>query len=361
MKNLKFINKIKKAGETGRSMVEMLGVLAIIGVITVGGLAGYNYGMNRYRTNEILDGGTKRAYTVSTQITTDIPVNLSEFVDYNETAGGTFDSNVELWQNEFGLKVSGVKKEVCENLIRMIGNNTPIRAVVNADAEDGYEENMTIDDCADGNNNNLLLVYNYEMLSNDAATSGSRESGGGSGESCWVTGTCGPDDVDPTYEEYCNGGIHAKNAYFGPSYCYCFEATGGDLTSGCFGVSKDDIYISCKEEGKSSQCCDCYLEYPNPTGRAEYCAAYCGEGCAGGAAPINKTYYTGTCCDVSTSGSFCPEENPPSCVKELSCCTDYIVGTECCTDGPHTSKACCEDSSAPWHVAYSHWNGSSCE
>ncbi len=43
------------AGETGRSMIEMLGVLAIIGVLSVGGIAGYTSAMRSHRTNEILN------------------------------------------------------------------------------------------------------------------------------------------------------------------------------------------------------------------------------------------------------------------------------------------------------------------
>ena len=43
MKNLK--------SQSGRSMVEMLGVLAIIGVLSIGGIAGYTMAMNRYRAN----------------------------------------------------------------------------------------------------------------------------------------------------------------------------------------------------------------------------------------------------------------------------------------------------------------------
>lgn len=38
--------------ESGRSMVEMLGVLAIIGVLSVGGLAGYTMAMRKYRSNK---------------------------------------------------------------------------------------------------------------------------------------------------------------------------------------------------------------------------------------------------------------------------------------------------------------------
>lgn len=50
---------MKKVNESGRSMVEMLGVLAIIGVLSIGGIAGYTIAMNRYRANEILDSAAK--------------------------------------------------------------------------------------------------------------------------------------------------------------------------------------------------------------------------------------------------------------------------------------------------------------
>ncbi len=40
--------------ENGRSMVEMLGVLAIIGVLSIGGIAGYTMAMNKYKANEVI-------------------------------------------------------------------------------------------------------------------------------------------------------------------------------------------------------------------------------------------------------------------------------------------------------------------
>ena len=46
--------KFKKS-ESGRSMVEMLGVLAIIGVLSVGGIAGYSLAMRRHRANGVVD------------------------------------------------------------------------------------------------------------------------------------------------------------------------------------------------------------------------------------------------------------------------------------------------------------------
>ena len=56
--------KMKKTNESGRSMVEMLGVLAIIGVLSIGGIAGYSMAMNRYRANEALDIANKYAVIV---------------------------------------------------------------------------------------------------------------------------------------------------------------------------------------------------------------------------------------------------------------------------------------------------------
>ncbi len=41
--------------QSGRSMVEMLGVLAIIGVLSIGGVAGYAMAMQKFRTNQAIE------------------------------------------------------------------------------------------------------------------------------------------------------------------------------------------------------------------------------------------------------------------------------------------------------------------
>ena len=50
-----------KKNESGRSMVEMLGVLAIIGVLSIGGIAGYTLSMRRHRANGVADTVSKYA------------------------------------------------------------------------------------------------------------------------------------------------------------------------------------------------------------------------------------------------------------------------------------------------------------
>ena len=52
--------------ESGRSMIEMLGVLAIIGVLSIGGLAGYTMAMNRHRANQVLDYVSRAAVIAQT-------------------------------------------------------------------------------------------------------------------------------------------------------------------------------------------------------------------------------------------------------------------------------------------------------
>lgn len=44
-----------RSEQTGRSMVEMLGVLAIIGVLSVGGIAGYSKAMAKFKLTKAMD------------------------------------------------------------------------------------------------------------------------------------------------------------------------------------------------------------------------------------------------------------------------------------------------------------------
>lgn len=45
----------KSVSELGRSMIEMLGVLAIIGVLSVGGIAGYSKAMEQFKISKSID------------------------------------------------------------------------------------------------------------------------------------------------------------------------------------------------------------------------------------------------------------------------------------------------------------------
>jgi len=59
-------NRQADVPQYGRSMIEMLGVLAIIGVLSVGGIAGYSKAMQKYRINKTIEQITLIAGNVRT-------------------------------------------------------------------------------------------------------------------------------------------------------------------------------------------------------------------------------------------------------------------------------------------------------
>ena len=146
--------------EKGRSMVEMLGVLAIVGVLSIGGVAAYTIAMNKYRTNELLDGASKRAITIATQLDLGAPVNLGEFSEYNATAGGTFQSNIEEWAKEFGIRVNEVNKATCVGLIKSIGRATALTAIT---TQADTSTPLATENCLD-ENNNLMMIYDRTLV-----------------------------------------------------------------------------------------------------------------------------------------------------------------------------------------------------
>ena len=77
--------------ENGRSMIEMLGVLAIIGVLSVGGIYGYTVAMRKYKANEIVQTASMLATMAHSanagQGTGDTALTLANS-GLNQTPGG---------------------------------------------------------------------------------------------------------------------------------------------------------------------------------------------------------------------------------------------------------------------------------
>ena len=93
--------------ESGRSMVEMLGVLAIIGVLSIGGIAGYTMAMNRYRANEVIDMANKMASIVfaqdqTSQARTGAQLTADQLGDLTPTSLGLVTVNPRLANADAG-------------------------------------------------------------------------------------------------------------------------------------------------------------------------------------------------------------------------------------------------------------------
>ena len=111
------MNKIFLQNESGRSMVEMLGVLAVMGILSIGGIAGFNYAMDKSKANDILDGVNKRAIALSTY--TMLGTNITSTTLNAEFSNRIGDSTVALNADNtgFDLIVSGVSEAVCDHVL----------------------------------------------------------------------------------------------------------------------------------------------------------------------------------------------------------------------------------------------------
>jgi prepilin-type N-terminal cleavage/methylation domain-containing protein len=54
----------KHKSQSGRSMIEMLGVLAIVGILSVGALSGYSIAMTNYKATQAIDEFNRMIYVV---------------------------------------------------------------------------------------------------------------------------------------------------------------------------------------------------------------------------------------------------------------------------------------------------------
>ena len=110
----------QKNAETGRSMVEILGVLAIIGVLSIGGIYGYSFAMDKYRANDIIyEVNLRNRDTWNKYQDKDLPEaeELDEWADTTQTG---FPIGVYPRSNiVFDVQVDDVPSRVCKQVLNM--------------------------------------------------------------------------------------------------------------------------------------------------------------------------------------------------------------------------------------------------
>ena len=172
---------MKKEYEFGRSMIEMLGVLAIIGVLSVGGIAGYTTAMRSHRANEIIhgasmlymmgmsqNGGEGNGILQFTTSIGDVPSGANE-ITYN--GGGT-------------ITIDFTDLSVCQQAKNKLGDKAGNCTAAAAPAN-GYNLTVTLGDtaadpdedpatggyyvCIEGTS--LLTYYNYSETNGYVADS----------------------------------------------------------------------------------------------------------------------------------------------------------------------------------------------
>ena len=138
----------RQTNPIGRSMIEMLGVLAIIGVLSVGGIAGYSKAMEKFKINKTIRQISEIAANVRTLyaqqkdfnglrydtaiqmgvMPDDLEINAS---DYHNAFGGLIDIECN-WQNSsyFQIIFSDMTKNACMALATADWGNISSTGVV---------------------------------------------------------------------------------------------------------------------------------------------------------------------------------------------------------------------------------------
>ncbi len=108
-----------KKNESGRSMVEMLGVLAIMGLLSIGGVIGYRWAMDMYYASATIKEINQRAVVYSQQmIGGQSELSSKEFDPENATAFGyPLTASVIENQPHFRIELNAVPKRVCQNIV----------------------------------------------------------------------------------------------------------------------------------------------------------------------------------------------------------------------------------------------------
>ena len=231
--------------ETGRSMVEMLGTLAIIGVLSIGGIAGYSYGMNKYHANAIVNDVNLRAVDLLSQLSQGHTPNLDS---WETTSAGQYpiSLNSDNAPTNYYIKVEQVPFEVCNMIADMMPENVEI--LVDNDTQE----------CGEGDN---ILDFEYEGFEElqDEEEPNEKQCG------TTICGTCQKCDVSTMtcltvgdYEDKCTID-EGKSGWCVSGTCKP-ETCNCDLNQYCA-----DIDESCTEARPSNTCINLETEFTEHT------------------------------------------------------------------------------------------------
>ena len=181
------MRNIYKNEQNGRSMVEMLGVLAIIGVLSVGGIAGYSKAMTKFKINKSMD-----------QISM-LVANIRTLFSGQRNYSGLSNANAI----SFGI-IPG----------EMDGGG---EVITNA-----FAGNVTIGTAAQNGNADAAFTIKYEGLGQEACVTMATSDWGSGSSSGLVSMNVGNSDADGTAYSGADLPVSLINA---ASKCNCATAT----------------------------------------------------------------------------------------------------------------------------------------
>ena len=353
--------KQKQTKQHGRSMIEMLGVLAIIGVLSITALVGFTYAMNKHRANETIYDVMLRG--------TNVPM-IDEYYA-NKPSGhefrfpgltdGTYYAMVTKKDSgsSYYVEATGVTYRVCEMILKM--NPTDIDQIVVGNTV--YQGDSDICGSTDG----LAMKFCFGSDGTICNGTGHGGSSGGSGESSGSGGSSGGTSGSGTETDLCQdvicGGCQSCDSTDGEckddnnhcpngqtcslGTCICTDNAQCEDGEICQNGSCEEP--ECTEDGDCTSpktCVNYKCECPS-VGTPGICQEIGQQnGCdvivssADGGTCTTSDGKKGTCqagiCEPSTTCSTGPSVcgmYVASCSGSTPCCVEWANEGFCCADG----------------------------
>ena len=292
-------DRMTEKNESGRSLTEMLGVLAVMGVLTIGAIAGFNYAMNKQRANATVNYVNQLAIEGSRQMLAGS--NHLSLLDYPDKTPSGYGVELGLLSDTnayFEVYVKEVPEAVCSQIQAMAEGWRGLDTLwINEDGKDCNKETNT-----------MSFIFTDSL---SRGTSGTRCT---SDEGCTGCQTCqrgfctDNNDSCPGDSPYCrNGYCESCITPCSDDKPYCVKGICNEcppdtpiwLKNGsCVGCN-DDIIYEVDERKQHCSLCDNRHYLSARAGYIGYCAP---NNC-----PDNKPLmgYNGTChsCDETVQMS----------------------------------------------------------
>ncbi len=134
------------SSESGRSLTEMLGVLAVMGVLTIGAISGFNYAMNKQRANATVNYVNQLAIEGSRQMLAGS--NHLSLLDYPDKTPSGYGVELGLLKDTnayFEVYVKDVPEAVCSQIQAMAEGWRGLDTLwINEDGKDCNKETNTM-------------------------------------------------------------------------------------------------------------------------------------------------------------------------------------------------------------------------
>ncbi|MBQ7413259.1 MAG: hypothetical protein IJV07_03180 [Alphaproteobacteria bacterium] len=109
-----------RQSNSGRTMMEMIGTISIMGILTIGAITGYRHIINRYRANTIISDVSTLAVLMISSETNQLPEKTENYEIIFPYENDSF----------FGITVDNVSQDVCRQIISLNWKE-PVRILFN--------------------------------------------------------------------------------------------------------------------------------------------------------------------------------------------------------------------------------------